>query len=166
MSCTTFELFFSAFCCWVVEISDCITVSEIMVKICVGVMFCIYLAEKYEAIMKDGKVICEELKAIRQRIADENGIEYSPVECNHEGNCSGTCPKCESEVRYLEGQLRRRRSLGRAVVLGGLAVGLSALSSCELAGIGQVNGYLEPDSAEIYTQADSIQIEAQADTVK
>ncbi len=100
--------------------------------------------------MAYGKIICEELKAIRRRIAVENGIEYAPVECHHEGECSGTCPACEAEVRYLEGELRHRSRLGHAIMLGGVAVGLSALSSCtDCSGIGQVDGYMEPDTCDV-----------------
>ena len=51
--------------------------------------------------MKRGKQICKQLKAVRQRIADENGIPLSVEECTHKGDCRGTCPRCEAEVRYL-----------------------------------------------------------------
>ena len=33
-----------------------------------------------------GKEICKNLKAIRQNIADANGIEYTPAICNHKGD--------------------------------------------------------------------------------
>lgn len=77
--------------------------------------------------MKDGKKVCNELKAVRKQIADANGIEYNPTECTHQGECLGTCPKCESEVRYLENELNMRRLLGKAVVVAGLGL---AVSSC------------------------------------
>ena len=54
-----------------------------------------------------GKKKCEILKQIRQKIADENEIPYKTRECSHKGPCSGTCPYCESEMRYLENQLRK-----------------------------------------------------------
>ena len=38
--------------------------------------------------MKNGKKICETLKRIRLDIARANGIEYTPCECNHEGDCA------------------------------------------------------------------------------
>ena len=41
----------------------------------------------------------------RQAIADENDIPLVTRECTHQGTCSGTCPTCEQEVRYLEQQL-------------------------------------------------------------
>lgn len=78
--------------------------------------------------MEKGKKICNELKAIRKQIADANGIEYSPAECTHKGECKGTCPKCESEVRYLESELNMRRLLGKAVVVAGLGLSVASCS--------------------------------------
>ena len=40
------------------------------------------------------------------------------------------CPKCESETRWLERQLRARQALGKAVTIAGLSVALGAMSSC------------------------------------
>ena len=80
--------------------------------------------------MKQGKHICETLKTIRRDIASANEIDYQPTECTHEGDCAGTCPKCESETRWLERQLRLRQALGKAVTIAGLSVALSAMSSC------------------------------------
>ncbi|MBQ4291833.1 MAG: membrane receptor RagA [Muribaculaceae bacterium] len=83
--------------------------------------------------MEKGKKICKALKEIRKEIAKANDIDYEPHECHHEGDCAGTCPACESEVRWLESRLRCRQSLGKAVVLGGLTVAMGALvSSCDL----------------------------------
>ena len=62
-----------------------------------------------------GKEKCRILKEIRQKIADENEIPYVTQECRHQGNCSGTCPRCESELRYLEQQLERRAALGKQI---------------------------------------------------
>ncbi|MBO7488661.1 MAG: energy transducer TonB [Bacteroidales bacterium] len=76
--------------------------------------------------MKRGKRICNELKAVRRRIADENGIELHQSECKHTGNCRGTCPKCEAEVRYLEQALTRRLTAGRAATVAGLTLSLAA----------------------------------------
>ena len=80
--------------------------------------------------MRAGKKICETLKAIRSEIASANEIDYHPAECTHEGDCAGTCPKCESETRWLERQLRARQALGKAVTIAGLSVALGAMSSC------------------------------------
>lgn len=78
---------------------------------------------------------CNTLKAIRKQIAEANDIEYEPQECTHEGECAGTCPACEAEVRYLESELIKRKGLGKKVAVAGIAMGMAGLSSC---GIGRI----------------------------
>lgn len=73
-----------------------------------------------------GKNICHQLKNVRRSIAEENDIPLEIEECTYKGECSGTCPKCEAEVRYLESELAKRISLGKAATIAGLAVGLAA----------------------------------------
>ena len=80
--------------------------------------------------MKQGKAICDTLKQILQRVADANGISYAPTPCDHKGDCLGTCPVCEAEVRYIERELNARRLLGKAVVVAGIAAGLTSLTAC------------------------------------
>ena len=82
--------------------------------------------------MAKGKKTCKILKDIRRQIAEANDIEYVVEECQYKGDCLGTCPKCEAEVRYLEQQLHQRQLLGKAVVLAGVSVGMFTLSSCNL----------------------------------
>lgn len=74
--------------------------------------------------MTRGKLICETLREVRRRIAEANEIRYAPQECTHEGECLGTCPACEAEVRQLERQLQARRMLGRAVIVAGISASL------------------------------------------
>lgn len=62
-----------------------------------------------------GRNICNTLKAIRKQIADANGISYSPEECHFKGECKGTCPKCEQDVRDLEHELYLRQMAGKAI---------------------------------------------------
>ena len=62
--------------------------------------------------MQKGKDICKTLRSIRQQIADANNIRYHPCECHHKGDCSGTCPACEQEIRYIESQLKERSHKG------------------------------------------------------
>ena len=81
--------------------------------------------------MAKGKKTCKILKEIRRQIAEANDIEYAVEECQYKGDCLGTCPKCEAEVRYLELQLHQRQLLGKAVVLAGVSVGMFTLSSCD-----------------------------------
>lgn len=78
-----------------------------------------------------GKNKCKILKQIRQKIAEENDIPLVTRECGYQGECSGTCPKCEQELRYLEQQLARRQALGKRVTVTALAAGLLAsLTGC------------------------------------
>ena len=116
-----------------------------------------------------GKKKCKILREIRRRIADENDIPFVTEECRYKGDCTGTCPKCESELRYLERQLEKRRALGKTVTVSALAVGVAAsFAGCRA----QVSGYLaendattveeivlegevaDPDFSEADTQAD------------
>ena len=80
--------------------------------------------------MARGKKTCTILKDIRRQIAEANDIEYVVEECQYKGDCLGTCPKCEAEVRYLEQQLHQRQMLGKAVMVAGISAGLLSLSSC------------------------------------
>ncbi len=80
--------------------------------------------------MTRGRHTCNTLKAIRKQIAEANDIEYEPQECTHEGECAGTCPACEAEVRYLESELMKRKRLGKKVAVAGIAMGMAGLSSC------------------------------------
>ncbi len=75
-----------------------------------------------------GKERCRILKEIRARIAEENGIEFTISECSHKGDCLGTCPKCESEVRYLERQLEIKKRLGKSIAVAGVAAGITLSS--------------------------------------
>ena len=73
-----------------------------------------------------GKQRCKILKEIRQKIADANDIEFITSECQHKGDCLGTCPKCEAELRYLERELEKRQRLGKTVAVAGLTAILAA----------------------------------------
>ena len=58
--------------------------------------------------MQNGKNICKYLKKLRKNIADENNIPLEHEECTFEGECNGTCPHCDAEVKYLEEELIKR----------------------------------------------------------
>ena len=90
-----------------------------------------------------GKQKCKILKEIRQKIADENDIPYVTRECTHQGNCSGTCPRCESELRYLENQLQIRSSLGKKIKVAALCAGM-ALTAAGCSTISTVIGNNKP----------------------
>ena len=81
--------------------------------------------------MAKGKQTCKILKEIRKQIAAENDINLVIEECTYHGDCLGTCPKCEAEVRYLERELEKRQRMGKAAVFAGMSLGtLFAATSC------------------------------------
>ena len=81
--------------------------------------------------MAKGKHTCKILKEIRKQIAAENDSELVVSECTYQGDCLGTCPKCEAEVRYLEHELEKRQRLGKAAVYAGMSIGtMLAASAC------------------------------------
>ena len=77
-----------------------------------------------------GKDKCRILKQIRQQIADANDIEYITRECTFQGECRGTCPKCEAELRYLEEQLELRRNRGKKAVVAAVAAEDLLFAAC------------------------------------
>ena len=81
--------------------------------------------------MAKGKQTCKILKEIRKQIAAENDNDLVVSECTYQGDCLGTCPKCEAEVRYLERELEKRQRMGKAAVFAGMSLGtLFAATSC------------------------------------
>lgn len=68
----------------------------------------------------NGRDKCELLNEIRQKIALKNNIEFNIEECTYEGDCSGTCPKCERELEYLEMELKKKQYKGEKIELEGI----------------------------------------------
>ena len=108
--------------------------------------------------MYRGKAICKELKAVRRKIADENDIPLEIKECTYEGSCRGTCPRCEAEVRYLERELARRISVGKAATVAGLALGLA---SC-----GNGASSNAPDTDDVVCTGEPLPTVEQTDTAR
>ena len=81
--------------------------------------------------MTHGKNICNQLKEVRKRIAEENDIPLEIEECSYKGECRGTCPRCEAEVRYLENALADRLHLGKVATVAGLALGLATTTQAQ-----------------------------------
>lgn len=69
-----------------------------------------------------GKEKCKLLKQIRKEIAESNGIVYLTSECTFEGECRGTCPKCDAEIRYLDNELQSKADRGEKITLAGLSL--------------------------------------------
>lgn len=80
----------------------------------------------------NGKATCAILKQIRRDIAEKNDIALTIAECTHQGDCAGTCPRCEAEVRILEKALAEKKKKGLKTAVAGISAGLLAvgLSSC------------------------------------
>ena len=81
--------------------------------------------------MNKGKEICNILKEIRQQLAEKNDIEFETSDCHFEGECQGTCSKCEAEVRYLEKELKTRSQLKKVACIAGISLGMAmTFSAC------------------------------------
>ena len=108
--------------------------------------------------MAKGKQTCKILKEIRKQIAAENDIEFVTSECTYKGDCKGTCPKCEAEVRYLERELEKRQRMGKAAVFAGMSLGtLFAATSCDHPIPRPTEGEpCVPDSTEMQNSVDTI----------
>ena len=112
--------------------------------------------------MAKGKQTCKILKEIRKQIAAENDIELVISECTYQGDCKGTCPKCEAEVRYLERELEKRQRMGKAAIFAGMSLGtLFAATSCDIPIMSPARGEVPriPNPTEISndtTQSDTI----------
>ena len=80
-----------------------------------------------------GKETCARLREIRNEIAVQNGFEPIPDTCTHPGDCPGTCPKCDAELKALSEKLEARARLKKRVALAGISVGLcAALAGCSV----------------------------------
>ena len=51
--------------------------------------------------LNHGKEICNSLKKLRKEIANSNGLVISSEDCNYQGPCLGTCPRCDSELATI-----------------------------------------------------------------
>ena len=109
--------------------------------------------------MARGKQTCKILKEIRRQIAEANGIEFATSECRYKGDCLGTCPKCEAEVRYLEQQLRARSLAGKAIALAGIsAVSLAMLLPISTEAQAPADIKILPTDSIAMTSVDSVKV--------
>jgi len=101
-----------------------------------------------------GKNKCKILKEIRRQIAADNDINLVVEECKYQGDCKGTCPRCEAELAYLEKELANRKKLGKAIAITATA----ALLAGYAAGEAQVveNVILDPIHNTLQSIFDSI----------
>lgn len=69
-----------------------------------------------------GKEKCRILRKIRETIALQNDIPYETVDCPNEGDCKGTCPRCEMELVYLERRINEKAQRGETICLDGISL--------------------------------------------
>lgn len=105
--------------------------------------------------MDKGRTICKVLKDVRQKIANKNGISYHPEECHHKGECTGTCPGCEKEIRYLEEQLKNKQHSGLGLKVAGIAAGV-CVTVLPMAAMVQTESKISPDFKAKTIKNDSI----------
>lgn len=101
----------------------------------------------------NGKATCAILKQIRRDIAEKNDIALTIAECTHQGDCPGTCPRCEAEVRILEKALAEKKRKGLKTAVAGISAGLLTvgLTSCTPAArtlIDKINDKFHPHVIE------------------
>lgn len=96
----------------------------------------------------NGKQKCKILKEIRAEIARSNDIEYVTSECKHKGDCTGTCPKCEAELRYLEKELEKRQRLGKTIAIAGLTASITLTAAGCVDPFVQTDGDMQPEAVE------------------
>lgn len=55
----------------------------------------------------DGKEVCTYLRSIRNDLARANNIPFKSNPCDFDGDCAGTCEKCDQEAAYLRDELSK-----------------------------------------------------------
>lgn len=107
-----------------------------------------------------GKEKCKALKEIRRQIAEKNDIPFAVSQCTHQGDCKGTCPKCEAELAYLEKELALRSKLGKSIAVAGISIGICAgLTGCGPASGNTGTPVNQPTGTNIQDIAGDISIE-------
>lgn len=61
-----------------------------------------------QTLFQYGQCKCKYLKDIRVAAAKQYNIEYAPHKCNNTQPCSGTCPSCEAELKYINESIDKR----------------------------------------------------------
>lgn len=61
-----------------------------------------------QTLFQYGQCKCKYLKSIRIEAAKQYNIEYAPHKCNNTKPCSGTCPSCEAELKYINESIDRK----------------------------------------------------------
>lgn len=68
----------------------------------------------------NGREKCRLINQIREKVAENNNIDFVIKDCTFEGNCTGRCEKSDSELNYLETELEKIQSEGNKINLKGV----------------------------------------------
>jgi hypothetical protein len=68
-------------------------------------------------IMNKHRKKCDHLKQVRKNVADSLGIDLKQTVCTYEGDCKGTCPKCEYEEKVLSKALLKSTAVVASAAL-------------------------------------------------
>ncbi len=55
----------------------------------------------------DGREVCAYLRNLRNDLAKANNIPFESEPCDFEGDCAGTCEKCDREATFLRDELSK-----------------------------------------------------------
>ena len=85
--------------------------SDFIINMLAGKAFMSDVEDKYapvisQEVRSDGKAVCAILKKMRREIVEANNIDISIEECDYQGDCVGTCPKCEQEILLIENEMK------------------------------------------------------------
>ncbi len=75
-----------------------------------------------------GRRVCDVLKEIRNKIAKEGNLKLNQKECKFKGECSGTCPTCETELKKINETFDHKKLLSIAGCIG-MALPMTACST-------------------------------------
>ena len=60
------------------------------------------------AVKMTGRERCRLMKELRRTYADAEGLDIVISDCSYTGECTGTCPSCEAEMRAMARLLERK----------------------------------------------------------
>lgn len=86
-----------------------------------------------------GRRVCDILKEIRKKFANEGNLELNQKECNYKGECSGTCPACEAELKKINDKFDHKKLLS----LAGCATMILPLTACTSNTMDNIQGNIE-----------------------
>ena len=84
---------------------------------------------------------CDHLKQVRKNVADSLGIDLRQTVCTYEGDCKGTCPKCENEEKILSKALLKSTAVVAGAALMFTACGKPEKIDIHLEGDLDIGGY-------------------------